>query len=97
MVAESYNRMSRDVPENHEDEPLMTRCQEACENAMQEYPLAVTLGAFAVGLGLGAAVGAALARPLGFQHEVAAEKFGRRVLASIAEMLPESVQRHMPL
>lgn len=93
MVAESYRRMSQPSPDSEQD--LMQRCQHAFEHAVEEYPLALTVSAFALGLGLGAAIGASLARPLGMHREIEAERLGRRVLESIAEYLPSSVQRYV--
>jgi hypothetical protein len=95
MVAGSFNRMTSQGGPEMEEESVLARCTSATERSVDAYPLTWTLGAFALGIGLGAAIGAALARPLGFQRELAAENLGRRVLDSIYDVLPESVQRHI--
>jgi hypothetical protein len=96
MVAGSFNRVSsQQGGAEMEAESALARCTAATERSVDAYPLTWTLGAFAIGIGLGAAIGAAMARPLGFRHEAVATNLGRRVLDSIYEVLPESVQRHM--
>lgn len=96
MVAGSFNRMaSHQGGPGMEGESALARCTAAAEQSVDEYPLTWTLGAFAVGIGLGAMIGASLARPLGMRREVAAERLGRRVLDSIYDLLPDSVQRHI--
>lgn len=96
MVAGSFNRVSsHQGGPGMESESALARCTAATEQSIDDYPLTWTLGAFAIGIGLGAAIGATLARPLGFRHEVAAAHLGQRVLDSIYDVLPESVQRHI--
>jgi hypothetical protein len=94
MVAGSYNRVSAHE-EQMESDSALARCTAACEESLNEYPLTWTLGAFAVGIGLGAAIGASLSRPLGLQRQATAEHLGQRVLDSIYDILPDSVQRHL--
>lgn len=94
MVAGSYNRVSAHE-EQMDAESALARCTAACEESVNEYPLTWTLGAFAIGIGLGAAVGASLSRPLGLQRQSTAEHLGHRVLDSIYELLPDTVQRHL--
>jgi hypothetical protein len=94
MVAGSYNRVSTHQDEFEADSAL-ARCTAAAEDSVNEYPLTWTLGAFAVGIGLGAAIGASLSRPLGLQRQVEAENLARRVLDSIYDVLPDAVQRHV--
>lgn len=93
MVAGSFNRVS--AHEEREAESTLARCSTACEESVNEYPLTWTLGAFAIGIGLGAAIGASLSRPLGLQRQATAEHLGQRVLDSIYDVLPSSVQRHL--
>ena len=93
MVAGSFNRVS--AHEEMEAESTLARCSTACEESVNEYPLTWTLGAFAIGIGLGAAIGASLSRPLGLQRQATAEHLGQRVLDSIYDVLPSSVQRHL--
>jgi hypothetical protein len=50
---------------------------------------------FAAGLGLGVMVGNALAEPMGIRPQRQAENIGRRILDSIAEYLPASVQQQL--
>lgn len=93
MSKKSKNRVEEHFEES--ETPLMERCSTMCQQTFEEYPLGVTLGVFAAGLGLGAMVGAALAKPLGLQHEAIAETLGRRVLHSISDLLPESIQQQL--
>jgi len=74
---------------------MASRCAEAAESAIHEYPLATTLAMFGVGLGLGVMVGSALAEPIGLRRQPTAENLGRKILDSIAEYLPASVQRQL--
>jgi len=81
--------------EETSDMPMASRCAAAAESAVQEYPLAMTMAMFGVGLGLGVVVGSALAEPMGLRQQPTAEKLGRKILDSIAEYLPASVQRQL--
>jgi hypothetical protein len=85
----------QDHLEATESEPLFERCSHMAQETFEQHPIGVTLGVFAAGLGLGAMIGAALARPLGLQHQATAETLGRRVLSSISDLLPESIQRQI--
>jgi len=55
----------------------------------------MTLAMFGVGLGLGVVVGSALAEPMGLRRQPTAENLGRKILDSIAEYLPASVQKQL--
>jgi len=91
---ESMNRMQEHFEGESADAP-MARCAAAAENAIQEHPLAMTLAMFGVGMGLGVALGAALAEPMGVRRQPVAENLGRKILDSIAEYLPASVQKQL--
>jgi hypothetical protein len=93
-MSRQKNRVTEHL-ESAEHEPLFDRCSHVAQETFEQYPLGVTIGVFAAGLGLGAMIGAALARPLGVQHQVVAETLGRRVLSSISDLLPESIQRQI--
>jgi len=103
MVAEPYNRlqthMGREQGRGQQPsgtESMVGKSCDAAAETFQEYPIAATFGMFALGLGIGTAIGALMAKPMGFVHErTQAENLGRRVLDSIAEYMPESVQRHL--
>jgi len=89
---------SNRVREHFEDTsemPMVSRCAAAAESAVQEYPLAMTLAVFGVGLGLGVVVGSAFAEPMGMRRQPTAENLGRKILDSIAEYLPASVQKQL--
>ena len=103
MVAEPYNRLQSHMGQGQgqgqqrsESETMVGKSCEAAAHTFQEYPIAATFGMFALGLGIGTAIGALMAKPMGFVHERSqAENLGRRVLDSIAEYMPESVQRRL--
>jgi hypothetical protein len=93
---DSMNRVQEHFEGQSDEAPMMTRCAQACETAIQEHPLAMTLALFGVGMGLGVMVGSALAEPMGLRRQPAvAENLGRRILDSISEYLPASVQRQL--
>jgi hypothetical protein len=70
------------------------RYSEMAQQSFQEYPIGITLGFFAAGLGLGAMIGASLAQPMGLTHQpTTAEALGRRVLDAIGDYLPDPLQR----
>ena len=92
---ESMNRVREHFDDTSSGEPMTARCAAAAESAIQEYPLAMTLAVFGVGLGLGAMVGSALAEPMGIRRQPTAENLGRKILDSIAEYLPASVQKQL--
>jgi hypothetical protein len=70
-------------------------CRETASATVEEYPLSVTIGMFAIGLSLGVAVGAALARPLHLDQRRTAESLGRRLLDSLHEYVPASVNQYL--
>jgi hypothetical protein len=94
MAGGSRNRVRQHL-ENESDSsaPLLSRYAEQAEEAIQEYPLGVTLAALAAGLSVGAMIGCALASPRGLRQPAVAENLGRRILDSIAEYVPASIQQ----
>ncbi len=94
---ESMNRMHEHFEGDATDAPMASKCAAACESAIQEHPLAMTLALFGVGLGLGVVVGSALAEPMGLRRppQRTAENLGRKILDSISEYLPASVQKQL--
>jgi hypothetical protein len=92
---ESMNRMQDHFEGDSAEMPMASRCAAAAESAIQDHPLAMTLAMFGVGLGLGVVVGSALAEPMGIRREPTAENLGRKILDSIAEYLPASVQKQL--
>jgi len=92
---ESMNRMHEHFEGDASEMPMASRCAAAAESAIQEHPLAMTLAMFGVGLGLGVVVGSALAEPMGIRRQPTAENLGRKILDSIAEYLPASVQKQL--
>ena len=70
------------------------------QECISEYPLASTLAAFGVGLGVGLLIGTALggeshSRPRHWYDLQSAEDFGRRVLDVVSNALPDSIARRM--
>jgi len=70
-------------------------CREAMDEAIDQYPLSTTIGAFAVGLSLGVLVGAALVQPFHSSHRRTAEHLGRRILDAVQEYVPSSVNQYL--
>jgi len=91
---ESMNRIHEHFESDASESP-MASCAAAAESAIKEHPLAMTLALFGVGLGLGVVVGSALAEPMGLRRQPTAENLGRKILDSIAEYLPASVQKQL--
>ncbi|MBX3443936.1 MAG: hypothetical protein KF774_16125 [Planctomyces sp.] len=94
MAAHS-NRVQGHWTEESESGSMFGQCAEVAQQTIEDYPLGVTLGAFAAGLGLGAMIGAALAQPIAQRRQASAEHIGRRILDSISDLLPASVQRQL--
>jgi len=84
------------VKEHFEDEAVgvAERGYEAVQDAIQKDPMTMTLAAFGIGLAIGTAAAVLLARRQSSPKHV--ESFGRRVLDSLADVLPESVRQHLP-
>jgi hypothetical protein len=96
MPTEQYqNRMSPSSRESHSDQSLVSRCCEYTEESFRENPMAATLTAFGIGVGLGAAIGMMIAEPASKSRRQTAEALGRRMLDSVAESLPQSVRRYV--
>ena len=89
------NRMHEHFSGETSEAPMASRCAAAAESAIKEYPLAMTMAVFGVGLGFGFLVGNALAEPMGLRRQPTAENLGRKILDSIAEYLPASVQKQL--
>ena len=92
---ESMNRMHEQFEGDSSEMPMASRCAAAAESAIQEHPLAMTMAMFGVGLGLGVVIGSALAEPMGIRKQPVAETLGRKILDSISEYLPASVQKQL--
>lgn len=97
MPTENYqSRMSPGLREAQNDHPSLTsRCCQFTEDSIRENPMAATMAAFGLGVGVGAVIGMMLAEPPARTRRQTAEMLGRRMLDSIAEALPESVRRHV--
>jgi hypothetical protein len=92
---ESMNRMQEHFEGDATQEQLAARCAAACESAIKEHPMAMTLAVFGVGMGLGVVLGSALAQPMGLRKQPVAENLGRKILDSISEYLPASVAKQL--
>jgi len=91
---ESMNRMQEHF-ESDSSEPMASRYAAACESAIKDHPMAMTLAMFGVGMGLGVVIGSALAEPMGMRKQPVAEHLGRKILDSISEYLPASVAKQL--
>jgi hypothetical protein len=76
------------------EEGMGARCRHGLESAVEEYPFSTMIGAFAIGLTLGVAAGAAMASPMHSDRRRTAESVGRRVLETLQEYVPESVHQY---
>lgn len=70
------------------------------QECITEYPLASTMAAFGIGLGVGILLGTALAgesrpKPRHWYDLDSAEEFGRRVVDAVAGALPESIAKRI--
>lgn len=92
---EAKNRVEEHFDADTSEQPMASRCAAAAESAIQDHPLAMTLAVFGVGMGLGVMLGNALAEPIGLRKQPVAENLGRKILDSIAEYLPASVQKQL--
>jgi len=91
----SMNRVQEHFEGENAEAPMASRCAAAAESAIKDHPLAMTLAVFGVGMGLGVVFGSALAEPMGIRKQPVAENLGRKILDSIAEYLPASVQKQL--
>ena len=94
MMAETTTRAGH--TQGGESARLTTRCRDAAEAALDDYPLTTTIGAFAVGLTLGVLAGAAMARPFHSHERHTAESLGRRILDAVRDYVPKSVNQYLP-
>lgn len=70
------------------------------QECVAEYPLASTLTAFGIGLGVGILIGATLAgesrpQPRHWYDLSSAEEFGQRIVDAVAGALPESIAKRI--
>ncbi|MFH5803128.1 hypothetical protein [Alienimonas sp. DA493] len=80
------------------DEQLLARYRQQFEQTAAEYPAGTVLSAFGLGVGFGAALGFALGRIVREQPPSLpnrAEQLGEKMLASLREVVPESVARYL--
>lgn len=63
----------------------------AMEQAVRDKPVVATLAAFGIGVGLGAVVGCLMA-DRAFDRRQVASNLGQRILDSISQYVPETVQ-----
>jgi hypothetical protein len=82
--------------QNQADEScIMDRYREEVASTVAEHPLSTTLGVFAIGLTLGVALGAALGTSHHSDRRRMAESFGRRVLDTLHDYVPDSMQQYL--
>jgi len=89
------SRMPRDSRQTQNAEGWSERCQETALSTVDDYPLSTTFAMFAIGLSVGVAIGAALGRPLHSDHRRTAESLGRRLLDTLHEYVPTSVNQYL--
>ena len=91
------NRNPQRVPADNQAEEscTMDRYREEMAATVAEHPLSTTLGVFAIGLTLGVALGAALGSSHHSDRRRMAESFGRRVLDSLHDYVPDSMQQYL--
>ena len=80
------------------DEQLLARYRQQFEQAAADYPAGTVLTAFGLGVGLGTALGFALGRALREQPRSLpnrAEQLGERMLASLRDVVPDSVAKYL--
>lgn len=70
------------------------------QECISEYPLASTMSAFGIGLGIGLLIGMAVAgesrpKPRHWYDLESAELFGQRVLDAVASKLPDSIAKRI--
>lgn len=95
-IEKQQNRMSHSSNQSQNDpSSLASRCSQFTEESIRDNPMAATLTAFGVGVGLGAIIGVLLAEPASKSRRQTAEALGRRMLDSVAESLPASVRRYV--
>lgn len=93
MMTEGQERMM--TVDGVNEDGFGARCCTNVETAIEEYPLATTVGVFAIGLTLGVAAGAALAAPLHLRRRRTAETLGRRVLETLQDYVPDSMNQYL--
>jgi len=75
---------------------MTERCFEEFESTVEEYPIATTLGVFAVGLILGVAAGAALGATHHSDRRRMAESLGKRVIDALQDYVPDNMRQYLP-
>jgi hypothetical protein len=79
------------VQQQRESESSMsTRGTQMLHQTVEEYPMAVVLTAFGLGVAIGAALGAAIGESAPSRAEHMATRIGRRMLDTLSEYVPVS-------
>ena len=70
------------------------------QECISEYPLASTLSAFGIGMGIGLLIGMAVAgesspKPRHWYNLDSAEEYGRRILDAVTSALPNSIAKRI--
>jgi len=71
---------------------MLNDIRDQAASTIEEYPLAVTLGMFGVGMAVGACLGMVLA-DTAFAPPTQAETVAQKTLDALAQVLPDSVMR----
>lgn len=99
MATEARNRIQTGTPATSESadstcETLMKHPLSAIEQAVRDQPATATMTAFGIGLGVGAVIGCMLVDRTAERRRLAAS-LGSRMLDSVGEYLPHSIQQRL--
>lgn len=93
------NRIRDEFPEDQSKpdwQRQVEQYQEMVSDSVRENPLAATLVVFGVGLGVGTIIGGMLAESTtSSRRQHLAKSLGRKMLDSVADVMPESMQQHL--
>jgi hypothetical protein len=90
------NRISEfDDPSKSEWQRHMEQCQEMVTDSVRQNPMGAAMVVFGLGFGIGLALGGALGESSVSRRQQLAKSLGRRMLDSVADIMPESVQQHL--
>lgn len=95
MSTEHFQRAGGSPDQSHAWQSQMNHCMTSFEDTVRDNPMGVTLAAFGLGLGIGAIIGASLAPSPRSRHQQLATSLGTRMLESIRDVMPESVQQYI--
>jgi hypothetical protein len=96
MATQQHQNRMQDQPSGLDDPmALASHYCGVTEDLIRNNPMLVTVAVFGLGVGLGTLLSSQLAEPPTTSRRHTAEVLGRRMLDSIAEVLPDSIRRHV--